>query len=245
MHRVLTIGILVLTLTSLPQLSRARSILEIPAGSIFVLQEEITIPPNRNFAILSHNRIDDELNTKGQILHTKEGNFIGNRWPEPKDDGSCQSFDNYISPIFATYGTSARRCREQQHRFLGANTSGIHIGKGRCAPSNHTLAALVLTPSATGKGVHFTDEAEFRVKEVSWQDRGNYTVTKIAFDHRLVAGIMIVSTRQPEEIPLSALEAPENSSGEEIQISGGVAVSEYGDFGGYFYIHLPEINSGQ
>ena len=247
----------------------ADSILDIPRGATFVLQEELEIPPNRNFAILGENQIDEAFNSTGQMLNDQDGRAIGNGWSEPHNGSRYLTFRTYYTQIFESYEETYLKCLERHRHYVatpgsatgntviiqnGQNNVAVinqgtetsdevysYIGENYCTAPNHTIAALVINQDAAGGGGFFAEGYEFKVKKVKQRRRGFYNVTEIHFDHKVLAGVIVVSTHKPEEIPISALEAQESSAGKGFWASVGTALSGLVNIGGgYFHIQLPE-----
>ncbi len=245
----------------------ADSILDIPQGSTFVLQRELEIEPNRNFAILGQNEIDEAFNSTGQFLNNQDGRPIGGR-PGIRPGTGCLTFRSYYTPLFESYEETYVKCLERHRHYVaapgasggnnviiqnGQNNIAIinqgvesdqvysYIGENYCTAPNHTIAALVIDEDNAGGGGFFAEGYRFKVKKVKQRRRGFYTVTEIHFDHKVLAGIVVVSTHQPEEIPMGALEAQESSTGKGFWASVGQALTSLTNIGGgYFRIELPE-----
>jgi len=247
----------------------ADSILDIPRGATFVLQQELEIPPNRNFAILGQNDIDEAFNSTGQFLNDQDGRPIGNNWSGSHQRSGCLTFRNYYTPLFESYEETYVKCLERHRHYVG--TPGVssgnniiiqngqnnvavinqragssdqvysYIAENYCTAPNHTIAALVIDPDKAEGGGFFAEGYKFKVKKVKQRRRGFYNVTEIYFNHKVLAGIIVVSTHKPEEIPMGALEAQESSTGKGFWASVGQALTSLTNIGGgYFQIELPE-----
>ena len=249
-------------------LTWAASILDIPQGAIFELQEELEIPPNRDFAVLGENQIDETFNAAGQILNNQDGRYIGNVWPGTPGKHHFLTFNSYYTHVFESYEETYVKCLERHRRYFGMNRGGRNtvivqngrdniavinpgnhssddvysdIGENYCTAPNHTIAALVIDQDEAGSGGFFAEGYKFKVKKVEERQRGFYNVTKIYFDHKVLAGIVIVSTHKAEEIPMSSLEASESSTDKGFWISVGQALNDLTHIGGhYFQIKQPE-----
>jgi len=154
----------------------AGSILDIPRGATFVLQEELEIPPNRNFAILGENQIDEAFNSTGQMLNDQDGRAIGNGWSEPHNGSRYLTFRTYYTQIFESYEETYLKCLERHRHYVatpgsatgntviiqnGRNNVAVinqgtetsdevysYIGENYCTAPNHTIAALVINQDA-------------------------------------------------------------------------------------------------
>jgi hypothetical protein len=246
----------------------ADSILDIPQGTTFVLQQELEILPNRNFAILGQNDIDEAFNSTGQFLNDQDSRPLGNGRAGSYNN-RCLTFRNYYTRLFESYEETYVKCLERHRHYVrtpgsssgnnviiqngrnnvavinqGAGTSDqvdSYIGENYCTAPNHTIAALVIDRDKAEGGGFFAEGYKFKVKKVKQRRRGFYNVTEIHFDHTVLAGIIIVSTHQPEEIPIGALDAQEHSTGKGFWASVGQALTSLTNIGGgYFQIELPE-----
>lgn len=115
------------------------------------------------------------------------------------------------------------------------------IGENYCTPPNHTLAALVINRKTADGGGFFAEGYEFKVKNVKYRKRGFYNVVNVYFDHKVLAGLVIVTTRSPETIPISSLAIRSGSSKGGFWSSIGNTLADMSNIGGdYFRIDPPD-----
>jgi len=113
------------------------------------------------------------------------------------------------------------------------------IGENYCIKPNHTVAALVIDRDKADGGGFFAEGYEFKVRDVRWNQGNYYNVVRIKFDHKILKGLVVVTTHDPETIPMSALSG-ESSSGDGFWASVGNALADMTNIGGnYFSIELP------
>lgn len=260
--------LLVVLLFALPGQALAQSILEIPRGTEFTLRYELEIPANRNFILLGADQLDAAFNSTGQVLNEqggrRPGDFGGGK-PLP-DLNRYLTFEGSLAEEFASVESSYRECVERHRVYLplpgqpvepniiqqgqgniaiiqpqGGQPGGYlsQIESNSCTPPQHTFAALVVDTEAADDGGFFARDYVFKVRGISRKQVGIFNVVKIFFDHEILDGLMIVTTRDPASIPISALQAQGGSS-KGFWVSLGSALVDLKDIGGNaFDIKLP------
>ncbi|MBU1640494.1 MAG: hypothetical protein KKG53_08415 [Proteobacteria bacterium] len=247
--------------------AQADSILDIPKGTTFELLQELEIPANRNFALLGRNEIDEAFNSTGQVLNDMDGRPLGytGTIPRPID---FLTFHDYYGSLFESYEQTYVQCLERHRTFTmvpgspasapviiqqgqgnvtvfnqaGGTPDEVYstIGDNYCTQPNHTIAALVIDRDRADGGGFFAEGYTFKVRKVRVQRGRLYNLVTISFDHDILNGIVIVTTHNPEAIPMGALSG-ESSSGGGFWASVGNALADMNSIGGdYFSITLPE-----
>jgi len=266
MVKIFGLGLLVLQLFIVP-LAWADSLVDIPKGTVFELLEELEIPANRDFALLGQSALDDVFNSTGQILNDQTGrplNASGNVTPA----SGCLTFYRYYNRLFESYEETYLNCLERHRVYAQVpgsdfsapivvqqghgnvaiiNQGPSHsdeiysaIGENSCIQPNHTVAALVIDRKKADGGGFFAEGYRFKVRDVRWQAGRYYHVVTVTFDHKIVQGLVVVTTHDPETIPMSALSG-EHSTAEGFWASVGESLADMTRIGGdYFSIELPE-----
>ncbi len=243
----------------------ADSIVDIPKGTTFKLLQELEIPANRNFALLGQSAIDEAFNATGQVLNDMDGRPLGGSGTILRRN-SYLTFNSYYTHLFESYEQTYLKCLERHriyHEVPGTAAAPViiqqgngnvavfnqsdpadqvysTIGENYCTKPNHTIAALVIAQDKADGGGFFAEGYRFKVRKVRWQ-RGNfYNRVNIYFDHKVLNGLVVVTTHDPETIPLGALSG-ESSSASGFWASVGNALADISSIGGdYFSIELPD-----
>lgn len=265
MTKILALGFLILQLLIVPA-AWADSILDIPKGTVFELLEELEIPANRDFALLGQSAMDEAFNSTGQVLNDINNRPLVA--PGRYHDGSAYlTFYNYYNAMFESYEETYVNCLERHRVYArlpgsvpsppiviqqghgnvtvinqnGGRPDEIYsaIGENYCLQPNHTVAALVIDRQKADGGGFFAKGYRFKVRDVRWKRGNYYNVVRIKFDHKVLKGLVIVTTHDPETIPIGALSG-ESSSGGGFWASVGSALADMVNIGGdYFSIELP------
>lgn len=261
--------LLAVFMLALPAQVVAESVLEIPRGTEFTLRYELEIPANRNFILLGSDKLDTAFNGTGQLFNEQDGRWLGDVGgikPLP-DLNRYLTFEGYLAEEFNSVETSYRECLERHRVFLplpgqGGDTTIIQQGQGNvaiiqqkagqpdaylskiennsCTPPQHTFAALVVDAETADGGGFFAKDYVFKVRGISRKQVGIFNVVKIFFDHDILDGLMVVTTRDPATIPISALQSQSGGSSG-FWSSLGSALVDLKDIGGNaFDIKLPE-----
>jgi len=246
--------------------ARADSILDIPKGTTFELLQELEIPANRNFALLGQNEMDEAFNSTGQVLNDMDGRPLGYSGTVTPLHGYL-TFNSYYNNLFESYEETYVKCLERHRTYARIpgtapsapiiiqqgqgnvtvyNQSGgapdqvySEIGENYCTKPNHTIAALVIDRDEADGGGFFAEGYTFKVRKVRWKDGRFYNRVNIYFDHKVLNGIVVITTHNPETIPIGALSG-ESSSGSGFWASVGNALADMTSIGGdYFSIELP------
>jgi len=265
MTRLLHLGFMSILLFMVPA-AWADSILDIPKGTVFELLEELEVPANRDFALLGQSELDETFNATGQVLNDMNDRPLVNAGSYAAGS-SYLTFYTYYHLLFESYEKTYVNCLERHRvyaRVSGAspsapiviqqgqvnvavinNSSGSSdeiysaIGENYCIQPDHMIAALVIDRKTADGGGFFAEGYRFNVRDVRWQRGNDYNVVKIMFDHKILQGLVIVTTHDPETIPMSALSG-ESSSGDGFWASVGSALADMVNIGGgYFSIELP------
>jgi|GEM_PF-3547056 len=266
MVKIFGLGLLALQLFIVP-LAWADSLVDIPKGTVFELLEELEIPANRDFALLGQSALDEAFNSTGQILNDQTGRPLNAPGNLASVTGYL-TFYRYYNRLFESYEATYLNCLER-HRIYArmpgsvpstavvvqqghgnvaiVNQGRSHsdeiysaIGENSCIPPNHTVAALVIDRKKAQGGGFFAEGYRFKVRDVRWQAGRYYHVVTITFDHEIVQGLVVVTTHDPETIPMSALSG-EHSTAEGFWASVGESLVDMTRIGGdYFSIELPE-----
>ncbi len=266
MAKILVIGIVTFQLF-LVQTAAADSILDIPRGTVFKLLEELEIPANRDFALLGHNELDEAFNSTGQVLNDQTGRPLGQIGSHPGEH-SYLTFHNYYHGLFESFEETYHNCLERHRVYArvpgtapasptviqegNGNVTIINQGPGQpdqvysaigenyCIQPNHTIAALVIDRDKADGGGFFAEGYQFKVRDVRWNHGNYYNVVRIKFDHKILKGLVVVTTHDPETIPIGALSGESSSNGG-FWASVGNALADMVNIGGdYFSIKLPE-----
>lgn len=254
------------TLLFMTPSARADSILDIPKGTTFELLQELEIPANRNFALLGRNEMDEAFNSTGQMLNDMDGRPLGYTGGSTPLHGYL-TFNSYYSNLFESYEETYDKCLERHRTYTRIpgtapsapiiiqqgqgnvtvfNQSGgtpdeiySEIGENYCTQPNHTIAALVIDRDRADGGGFFEEGYIFKVRKVRWKSGRFYNRVNIYFDHKVLNGITIITTHDPNTIPIGSLSG-ESSSASGFWASVGNALADMNSIGGdYFSIELP------
>ena len=235
------------------------SILEIPAGSIFELRNELEIPANRDFIVLGKNRLNDSFNQINQTF---------NQLNDPYPDKQYYHYNDYLYRWQQSVNQSYQDCLERHRVFYsydddvnsnniiinnGSNNTNVIINKAdditpsygsyishnACIKPEHTLSVLLVDKKASGAGGVFRSSHQFKVKSVRQTRERGFNVVTVYFDHEIATGIQIITTQSPEDIQIAQLQYRE--SGDGFFEGLGNALAALTDIGGhYFNIKLAE-----
>jgi len=265
--KTVAILLLILFLLGLPLHASATSILEIPRGTIFKLLRKIEIPANRDFIMLGWDNMDEAFNTTGQMLDEQAGRTFYDRpgyLPPPSEP--FLTFDDFVADTVTRQNRSYIDCLERHrvyYRIPGtqANSTIIQqghgniaiiqnnggtpdryvnsIGENYCAPPEHTVAALVIDKDEADGGGILAEGYEFKVRKVNNKDYRNYSVVGIHFEHPIIKGIMVMTTRKPSTILSTALEASRSGKAKGFWQAVGNALVDMKKIGGNAFAITP------
>ncbi len=227
--RVLLLSALVFGFAGLARESAATSLADpvstIPAGTVITILEELDAPANSEYIILGTRYADSFSNSLFQLVN------------DPRHLYGFHSYRSYLFETYEqTYGDCIEAHRQyvsvggydpsisnqtvvsgrgntviNNNNFIG-NTGGYsapqtisYIGANDCTPPQYTVALLELSP--TNKGRLIARGKTFEVKNAKVRRFGRFNEIRIGLKHKVVRALTIITTHEPDEISIFALDS--------------------------------------
>lgn len=240
--------------------SLSDSILEIPKGTLFELHNELEIPANQNFLLLgknmfneSFNSINQELNKSYQVSHQHNRSFYHyndylNQWQQTAEQSYQACLERHRVYYRNRNNSSANntiitRGNGNTNVIINnqtntAPTHGSYISDNACIKPEHTIALLLLDTDESKNGGAFREGYQFKVKSVRLNQRGDFDIVTIYFDHKIAKAVRIITTQSANQIVIHQLQRRKVAKG--FWEGLGSALLSLTHIGGeYFTIKLP------
>jgi hypothetical protein len=198
----------------------------LPSGSLVTIRNELTIPANRDYIVLGYRMSDLITNTLLLPYNQRRKYFIYNDYRTSLLDiyertyGDCiETHRRYIS----TGGGNGNPAVSHNTQVGGRNNTVVnnttvinqgstapsqsysYVAPNNCIPPEYTLTTLFVERS--GRERLIAEDKTFKVKKVKVTRAGIFNEVIIRFRHDVVKGLVILTTRDPREITISALDA--------------------------------------
>lgn len=211
---------------SLPALaaSYADPIGTLPRNSLVTVRYELEVPANHEYVVLGQSMTDQIGNSLSQTLNAQNQLFRYNDYrywmAETYEEtyGDClERHQRYVNTgginnhvvieqniYTGQYPSTTETTIINQNITTPADTVS-YIGPNNCVPPDYTMSFLMVKSSgnerliAAGKG--------FKVDSVRTNRRGYFYEVFIRFQHKVVTGIKILTTHDPGQISIAALDS--------------------------------------